>query len=91
MNHDLILKAPAPQVLFNTFGDNSLNFEVKIFVTETTNAGRNRIIHDLHMQIDQICRANGIEISFPQRDLHLKSSDVVFKVEHVTRGEGTTV
>jgi len=78
--HPMVLDMPEPNVFFVGFGDNSLNFEVRIFVNEPTNVGRSRIVHDLHMAIDQACRENDITIAFPQRDLHIKSSDVTWKV-----------
>jgi potassium-dependent mechanosensitive channel len=81
--HPAVLDYPSPDVFFTSFGDNSLNFDVKFFVKETTNRGRNQVIHDLHMAVDKICRIEGIEISFPQRDLHLKSSDITLKIQQV--------
>jgi len=79
-DHPLVLEQPEPNVFFVSFGDNSLSFEVRIFVSETSNVGRTRILHDLHMAIDQACREQGITIAFPQRDLHLKSVEAVLQV-----------
>ena len=79
-DHEMVLDAPEPNVFFVGFGDNSLNFEVRVFVNEPTNVGRSRIVHDLHMAIDRACREHDITIAFPQRDLHLKTSDVVWRV-----------
>jgi len=62
---------PAPNVVFMSFGASSLDFELRIFVT-----GREikpRVVHDLHMRVDAAFRAAGIEIAFPQRDLHLRT------------------
>jgi len=62
---------PAPNVVFSSFGESSLDFELRIFV-----AGREikpRVLHDLHMRIDAAFRAADIEIAFPQRDLHVRS------------------
>ncbi len=78
--HPQVLEHPEPSVFFIKFGDNSLNFEVRVFVTEPNNTGRTRILHDLHMAIDQACRDHGVTIAFPQRDLHLKTSDAVLRV-----------
>lgn len=63
---------PAPNVVFKSFGASSLDFELRVFVT-----GREimpRVRHDLHMRVDAAFRAAEIEISFPQRDLHIRSA-----------------
>jgi len=81
--HPLVLDKPEPTVFFKDFGDNSLNFEVRVFVSEATNTGRTRVIHDLHMAIDQAFREHDIVIAFPQRDLHLKTADAIIRVAQV--------
>ncbi len=78
--HPMVLDQPEPTVFFIGFGDNSLEFEVRIFVSESSNTGRTRILHDLHMAVDQACRDQQITIAFPQRDLHFKSSETVLRV-----------
>ncbi len=70
----LVLDDPKPTVFFLGFGDSSLNFEVRAFVRELNK--RLPLMHELHMAIDQALRDNGIEIPFPQRDLHIRSSAV---------------
>ncbi|HRD67382.1 MAG TPA: mechanosensitive ion channel [Candidatus Competibacter sp.] len=66
--HPLVVKEPAPAVLFLKFGDSALEFEVRVFVRELAN--RLLVIHELHTLILQALRANQIEIPFPQRDVH---------------------
>ncbi len=66
-----ILKEPQPYVLFRGFGESSLSFELRVFSPDVSHYLG--IVHDLHMQIDRAFRAEGIEIAFPQRDLHLRS------------------
>jgi len=66
-----VLKDPAPYALFRGFGDSSLNFELRVFSPDVNHYIR--IIHELHMEIDRAFRAEGIEIAFPQRDLHLRT------------------
>lgn len=70
-SHPMVLDQPEPTVFFNNFGDNSLNFDVRVFVRETNNTARTRITHDLHMAIDEAFRKHDICIAFPQRDVHL--------------------
>lgn len=69
----LVLADPAPSAIFRRFGDSTLDFELRVFM-----ANRDlwpEIIHKLHMQIDAAFRAEGIEIAFPQRDLHIRSAE----------------
>ena len=66
-----VLKDPQPQVLFVGFGDSSLSFELRAFVRNVEQFYPAR--HDLHMSIDKAFREAGIEIAFPQRDLHVRS------------------
>ena len=68
-----ILDEPQPLVVFTEFGDNSLVFELRFFVSGLQ--AYRTIKHDLNMQIDRMFREADIEISFPQRDLHLRSID----------------
>ncbi|MGR8933724.1 MAG: mechanosensitive ion channel domain-containing protein [Gammaproteobacteria bacterium] len=67
----LVLKDPEPSVLFLGFGDSSLNFSIRVYVNELAN--RLPLTHELHMRIERALREHGIEIPFPQRDLHLRS------------------
>lgn len=67
----LVLDEPKPRVLFMSFGDSSLNFEARVFVRGITNMITVR--HELHAAIDNAFRKHDIEISFPQRDIHVRS------------------
>ncbi len=69
-----VLSSPAPTVFFLGFGDSSLNFEIRAFVAQP--AHRLPVLHDLHVAIERTLREHGIEIPFPQRDMHLKFTDV---------------
>ena len=62
-----------PRVLFRSFGDSSLNFELRCFITDVDK--RLSTVSDLNFAIEQALRENGISIPFPQRDLHLRSVD----------------
>lgn len=66
-----VLADPRPQVMFTSFGDSSLSFELRVFVRTVAQLFPAR--HELHMAIDKAFRVAGIEIAFPQRDLHLRS------------------
>jgi potassium-dependent mechanosensitive channel len=66
-----ILKDPAPLVTFESFGDSSLNFVLRAYLPALDQ--RLNVISDLHASIHNELARAGIEIPFPQRDLHLKS------------------
>ena len=69
--NERVLADPPPQALFLGFGDSSLSFVLRVFSPDAANLLPIR--HELHMAIDKAFREAGIEISFPQRDLHLRS------------------
>ena len=66
-----IMDEPPPSAIFEGFGDNSLSFTLRVYIAHYEK--RFPVTHDLHTAIDQAFRAANIEISFPQRDLHLRS------------------
>lgn len=66
-----ILADPAPTVLFDAFGESSLTFELRVFIPSFDYYIQIR--HDLHMNIDVEFRKAGIEIAFPQHDIHIRS------------------
>ncbi len=68
---------PKPVVLFREFGDSSLNFELRVFLHSVDS--RLSVISELNFAIDKAFRKEGIEIPFPQRDLHVKSMPDNFK------------
>ena len=70
-NHPEALKHPAPAVFFLAHGDSALNFEVRVFVGST--AMRLPVTHELNRDINVMLTKHGIEIPFPQRDLHIKT------------------
>jgi small-conductance mechanosensitive channel len=71
--HAMVAKAPAPQVLFLRFGESSLDFELRVWISDVDN--RLTAQSELHQEIDRRFRETKIEIAFPQRDLHLRSAD----------------
>ena len=68
----VITKSPIiakPWVLFRAFGDSSLNFELRCYIRSVDE--RLSVISDMNFEIDKAFREAGIEIPFPQRDVHL--------------------
>jgi small-conductance mechanosensitive channel len=69
--NDKVARIPEPQVLFRSFGASSLDFELRVWTLDANN--RLELQSELHQEIDQRFRQAGIEIAFPQRDLHIRS------------------
>jgi len=69
----MLAKTPEPQVLFLSFGESSLDFELRVWILDV--AERLIMQSELHQEIDRRFREAKIEIAFPQRDLHLRSVD----------------
>lgn len=72
-NHKDIITDPAPNVFFNNLGDSSLDFRM-LFWTKEFNQWI-RIKSEIIFQVFDELKAAGIEIPFPQRDLHIRSID----------------
>jgi small-conductance mechanosensitive channel len=68
-----VLSFPAPQALFLAFGESSLDFELRVWVSDADH--RLSTKSELHQDIDRRFQEANIEIAFPQRDLHLRSMD----------------
>lgn len=68
-----ILDTPKPSALFLAFGASSLDFELRVFIPEFTN--RRQVQSELNVDINREFADAGIEIPFPQSDLHIRSID----------------
>jgi small-conductance mechanosensitive channel len=66
---DKVFADPAPLALFRSFGDSSLDFELRIFMDPSDVLD---VPSAVMVAIDAALREAGIEIPFPQRDLHLR-------------------
>ncbi|MBN2312074.1 MAG: mechanosensitive ion channel [Candidatus Hydrogenedentes bacterium] len=66
-----VVDEPAPIVLFTEFGGSSLTFELRVYCADVDTWLQLR--HELHMEIDRVFRDAGIEIAFPQHDVHIRS------------------
>jgi small-conductance mechanosensitive channel len=61
-----------PYVLFLEFGDSSLNFELRAHIGNINRCMH--VISDLNRAINTEFNKKGIEIPFPQRDVHFRNS-----------------
>src|SRR5438477_1025219 len=66
------LKEPAPIVFLKQFGESSIEFELVVWSSEMSHRP-SRFKSDLNFAIEEKLREAGIEIPFPQRDLHIRS------------------
>ena len=71
--NEKISGSPPPRVLFIEFGEVALNFELWAYVLDAST--RFQVISELNQEISRSFREAGIEIAFPQLDLHLRSID----------------
>ena len=72
-NHPEILKLPDPDIYFTSLGESSLNFTLNFWISDFVEG--KRIRSEVLFSIFDVLKENGIEIPFPQRDLHLRSVD----------------
>lgn len=72
LNNPGVLRTPPPYVLFDDFAESSLNFKLLVWTTEYIN--RPQILKsELYYEIFRNFNEQGIEIPFPQRDIHLRT------------------
>jgi small-conductance mechanosensitive channel len=84
-----VIQSPQPKIIFEEFGDNSLNFEVHFWVVSRSPLASRRIASVVRFKIDDIFREHGLVIAFPQRDVHLDSVRPL-EIRLVDREEGGT-
>ena len=68
-----VLKEPAPDVIFEEFGDNALIFDAYLWTHANGPMALREVASEVRLRIDALCREAGITIAFPQRDVHLDS------------------
>ena len=83
-SHPEVTRNPEPFVLFTAFGDSSLDFELRSFVPQADEVFR--IATEMRFEIVRLFRERGIEIPFPQHDLHLRGVDALVAAG---RGDGS--
>ena len=70
-DHANILTDPPPTVTFDSFGESTLNLTLRAFLANLE--VRLQTVHELNTRIHCKLGELGIEISFPQRNLHIRS------------------
>jgi len=69
--NQMVVNIPAPVVLFDDFGDSSLNFRLLCWVLFSNGLTARS---DIRVSISDMFKKHDIEIPFPQMDLHLKDT-----------------
>ncbi len=70
--HPDVLTIPEPEVVFTGFGDSSLNFVLHVWTITRVQYPR-ILASEIYFMLFKAFKEHGIEIPFPQRDLHVKS------------------
>ena len=70
LNHPRVYRRPQPEVLFSDFGESSLIFKLRVWVHINYFLS---VETDIRFEINKEFRDLGIQIPFPQRDIHFKS------------------
>ncbi len=66
----MVMKNPSPRVRLRTFGDFSINFDLLVWASRPHDRGR--LTHELSKAIFYRFKEEGIEIPFPQWDIHMR-------------------
>ena len=74
-SNPLVMEEPGPSAIFRRFGESSLDFELRVFIADREHWPQ--VVDRLHSSIDDAFRKAGIEIAFPQRDVHIRSTTVL--------------
>lgn len=67
-----VLKDPSPDVLFDEFGESSLNFILRVWTNQYSNTPV-VLKSQLYYAVFEKFKEHDVEIPYPQRDLHLKT------------------
>ncbi len=79
-NNEGVLKSPSPDVLFSEYDDSSINFILRVWTSDYINKPsvlKSQLYYEIFRRFDE----EGVEIPFPQRDLHLKSGFEKLKID----------
>ena len=74
-----VLQTPPPTAVVRSFGDNSVNFVLRV----STASGVDHpwiFQSNLMIEISRVFHEQGIEIPFPQRDIHVRSVDAALRI-----------
>ncbi len=87
--HQSVMTDPAPEAFFIGFGDSSLNFELRFWSERQDNWFQ--LKSDVTVAVARALAEAGIEIPFPQRDLHLRTVDASIASQTLPQGLATAI
>ncbi|MGJ8676682.1 MAG: mechanosensitive ion channel family protein [Akkermansiaceae bacterium] len=67
-----VLKTPQPSCLLMGFGDSSIDLQIRFWINDAPQ-GVSNVRSEVLLAVWKAFRDKGIEIPFPQRDIHIKS------------------
>lgn len=73
-----------PTLWMTSYGDSAINFTLAVWVTAAQVKRPTALVSDYLWAIDDALTKYDIEIPFPQRDLHIKSNDTLFRISAET-------
>lgn len=76
-SHPHVLQEPKTVITFEEFGESSLNIAIRMYLKDFDSWWTT--MDDVHLAIDDAFKAAGIEIAFPQRDLHIRTAGPQFE------------
>jgi len=79
---DRVLTNPQPVCQLKNFGDNSIEMELRVWICDPEN-GINNVSSEVRVAIWDAFKANGIEIPFPQRVMHMSAKPAEEKIEKI--------
>jgi len=66
-----VMRNPAPKVWLVAFGESSVEHEILVWISDPEQ-GTGSVRSEILNRVWELFRENGIDLPFPQRDLHIK-------------------
>ncbi len=79
--NDARASEPAPKCLFIEFGDSALKLQVRFWIADAQNGVQN-VKSEVLLRIWQLFQQQNVEVPYPQRDVHIRSSSVALSAVH---------
>jgi potassium-dependent mechanosensitive channel len=76
-DHGKVLRKPDPVILLREFGQNGFEFQVQFWIQMVPGTDRSVVESDIRFMIDSYFRDAGIQMPFPQRDVHFSSASPI--------------